>query len=578
MHASKSRAWLSWAFISLLAVLCGVLAVLQNHWINEFSRAEKQRLQQQLQAELSHLSREFNDDIMRACFGLLPSTFQIEQLGREKAYEAAYSRQRESNDRLFSRIALVVPENDSLTLSILNFDTGQFSPAVWPAAWSGLRDQMTARIRGVGPGPVMPTDSTLIDLPRFGNPGPNQREQEWLVAELSLDYLRTAMLPDLLRRHLGGGSKLDFDAEVVSIADPSHVIFQSASGQRTAITTVPDASVNLLDIGGPVFRPRPEQHGHGRFEGPPRRPEKRFSPPPVFADGGRGRWRLIVRHEGGSLDAVVARARWQNVAVSGAILVLILATVAALVRFSRRAQQLAETEINFVAGVSHELRTPLTVIRTAAFNLQNEIARNPKQVERYGKLIHDESAKLTNLVEQILRFAGAGAGHVIREREPIELQPLIEETLRSTQATLTRADLIVEKQLDPGLPLVLGDKTAMRHVFQNLLENALKYGTERNSWIGVFASPVNDQNGSAIEVRVADRGPGIPEEEQLRIFDPFFRGRRALKDQIHSTGLGLNLVKKIIEAHGGTIRVKSQPAKGTEFIIRIPAFVGGAMG
>jgi signal transduction histidine kinase len=81
-----------------------------------------------------------------------------------------------------------------------------------------------------------------------------------------------------------------------------------------------------------------------------------------------------------------------------------------------------------------------------------------------------------------------------------------------------------------------------------------------------------------VEVRVADHGPGIPQEEQQRIFDPFFRGQRALKDQVHGTGLGLNLVKKIVEAHGGTIRVNSQLAKGTEFVVRIPAVANGATG
>ena len=74
-----------------------------------------------------------------------------------------------------------------------------------------------------------------------------------------------------------------------------------------------------------------------------------------------------------------------------------------------------------------------------------------------------------------------------------------------------------------------------------------------------------------VEVRVQDRGPGVPHDEQQHIFDPFFRGRRARQDQVHGTGLGLNLVKKIVEAHGGSIQVRSEPMKGTEFILRLPA-------
>jgi signal transduction histidine kinase len=289
-------------------------------------------------------------------------------------------------------------------------------------------------------------------------------------------------------------------------------------------------------------------------------------------DRGTARWQLLVRHQAGSIEAVVSRARWQNLATSLGILLLILATIATLVRFSRRAQKLAELQMNFVAGVSHELRTPLAVIRTAAFNLRDKIATRPEQVERYGALIHNESEKLEALVEQVLRFSSARAGHAIRAREPVAVETLIEEALRSSSAAIAASKCVLEKQIDPGLPLVLADQLAMKHALQNLVENALKYGTERNNWIGVFASLAPHKNGAAaVEIRVADRGPGIPADEQDQIFDPFFRGRRALEDQIHGTGLGLNLVKKIVEAHDGTIRVKSDPENGTEFVMSIPA-------
>ena len=98
---------------------------------------------------------------------------------------------------------------------------------------------------------------------------------------------------------------------------------------------------------------------------------------------------MAVTHAGGSLQAIVSRARWRNLAVSGALLVLILATGAALVRFTRQAHELAELQLNFIAGVSHELRTPLTVIRTAGFNLKGKLANSPEQVKRYGTLIQE---------------------------------------------------------------------------------------------------------------------------------------------------------------------------------------------
>jgi signal transduction histidine kinase len=229
-------------------------------------------------------------------------------------------------------------------------------------------------------------------------------------------------------------------------------------------------------------------------------------------------------------------------------------------------------QMDFVAGVSHELRTPLTAIYTAGHNLRGRVAQNPAQVERYGEMIQQESGRLRDLVEQVLRFAGANAGRVIQEPTPVSVAGLIEETLESSRCAMQAAHCTIEKRIDDGLPEILADPMAMKQALQNLLVNAVKYGAKDDPWIGVSATALPD----GVEIRVADRGPGIPEEEQKHIFDAFFRGRRAVQDQVHGAGLGLNLVKKIVEAHKGSIRLKSAPGEGAEFIVRLPAAPAGA--
>jgi signal transduction histidine kinase len=419
-----------------------------------------------------------------------------------------------------------------------------------------------------GFGSAAAEDGAVIEIPVMPPrpPGPpagpfGRRELMWLVLELNVQYVREVLLPEVLQSHLGSGGT-DYQIEVVTRTSPPVVIYQSDPNGVAGIAATADASVGLLE-------PQYEQIFR-RWRGPGREREiGRMEPPRVPPS--MGRWHMYVRHRAGSLEAVVAQARWRNLAVTAGVLLLMLASIAALVRYTRQAQKLAELQMEFVAGVSHELRTPLTVIHTATYNLRGKLANNPAQVERYGSLIQQESGRLKELVEQILRFAGVQAGRVVNKPEPVCIESVIQATVDSVQPAIRRAACVVEKSIEPGLPLVLGDPMSLKHALENLITNAAKYGTEGSNWIGISAFKASGRHGDAVEVRVADHGPGIPEDEQEHIFDPFFRGRRALEDQVHGTGLGLNLVKKIVEAHGGSIRVNSQPMKGAEFIVRLPA-------
>ena len=574
------KAWLSWVGVGLLAVLCGVLAFLQYRWIGEVADAEKTRLHEDLQTRLSLLRRNFDDQIGNACYAFVPTAETIDKLGRQEAYLDQYRRAAEPHRQLISRIALAVPQDRDIDLLTLNLNRNRFESADWPAGWSAMRQRILSRWNGEPPETRTVENPALIELPRFGaakfaEPG-RMREQEWLIVELNLPYIRETILPGMIQRYLGDSGKLDYDARVVVTGSPWEEVYQTPGGDRFSDS---DAAVAILDLHRmpmpPLRKPMEPNREGPRLIHPAGgvpvtqytrlRAEIVVGPP---GDSGRGSWLLMVHHRAGSLETIVAQARRRNIALSGGILLLILASVVLLTRVTRQQQQVAEIQMNFVAGVSHELRTPLTVIRTAAYNLRGKLAQSPDHVERYGKLIQDESEKLGALVEQVLRYGNANAGRVIQDRQPVEIGNLIEECLRSSQAAIDGAGVAVEKRLSPDLPLVLADAVALKHALQNLVDNALKYGTEGHRWIGIF---VSSAGGSAIEIRVADKGPGIPKEERDHIFDPFYRGRNATRDQIHGTGLGLNLVKKIVEAHGGTIQVKSASMQGTEFILRIPA-------
>lgn len=581
----RRRAASSWIFVGALFVLCGVLGVLQYSWITKVSVAARELLRSSLQASLSRLSEDFNSEVAAGVRALFPVSAQRAgappEFGppseSEIAERYAHWRSGARHGQILRTIALAKREHDSLILRRLDFKKGVFETIEWPSAWTAARDRLEGMLSGerwqVKDPRALPVKEfgPVLELPLFGMPPtgapPNlfvRRPGAWLIVEVNVEYVREVLLPELVQRHLGG----DYQVEVLTNTSPPTVIYESDPGNANRIASAADASAGLLSppFAG-VFR---------RWPGGA--PERVLGPPGPGRGPGpdAGRWRIYARHRAGSLEAVVAHARWRNLAVTACVLLLMVATLAALIRFTRRAQKLAELEMEFVAGVSHELRTPLTVIRTAAYNLRGKVAANPVQVERYGALIQHESGRLARLVEQVLRFAGAKAGRVIHETEPLSVDSLIEATVESGRDVLERARCSIEMSVEPGLPLILGDGVALKHALQNLLSNAAKYGTKESNWIGVFANKAGGGDSPAVEIRVADHGPGIPPDEQKQIFDPFFRGRRAIEDQVHGTGLGLNLVKKIVEAHGGSIRVKSEPTKGTEFIVRLPAAPNGA--
>jgi signal transduction histidine kinase len=574
MEKNRRQSILSWSLLLALVGFCAVLGTLQYRWIAEVSIAARERLRGDLETNLRRLSRDFSSQIASACQRLMPTGPEQSAKSAEADVTDRYlAWKAEGQSRMFRAIAFAARVDDLLELRSLDLTSGMFRTADWPVEWSGLHHRLESRLSphppprsGTGMG-----SSLVFEAPLWGPDGDGpfgRREAGWLIFDLDASYLRDVLLPGMIQRHLGSRDGSEFEVEVVDARDPASVIYPA----HEDLTKVHDASVGLLGISSamPGERNRGSRPG-AEFGGPERGPGgPPFGGPPPDS----GRWRMYARSRAGSLEALVARARWLNIFVTTGILLLIVATMGALILFTRRARRLAELQMEFVAGVSHELRTPLTVIHTAAYNLRGSVANHPKQVERYGEVIQRESARLTELVEQILQFASVRAGMVIRERAAVSVSQVIEAASQEVHSVMEQRGCVLEQSVDPFLPSVLGDSTALKQAIANLLSNAAKYGGE-NHWVGVSASKCRQNGRDVVEIRVLDRGPGIPDDERKRIFEPFFRGRSAVRDQVHGTGLGLNLVKRVVEAHHGSVHVESPPFEGAEFIVRLPAATSG---
>jgi signal transduction histidine kinase len=214
---------------------------------------------------------------------------------------------------------------------------------------------------------------------------------------------------------------------------------------------------------------------------------------------------------------------------------------------ARRLEKLVKTQSQMLASVSHELRSPLARMRVAIELLRTD--NNPELREGITKDIQE----LDELISEILLASRLDALGRIEPREAIDLLALLAEEASRTGASIG------------GTPeIVSGDPRLLRHMLRNLLENARRHSDDNE----VEASVRRDQHGNVL-LTVDDRGPGVPEDERERIFEPFYRAR-GTRETGEGVGLGLALVRQIVERHGGSVRCLPREGRGTRFEAFLP--------
>ncbi len=225
---------------------------------------------------------------------------------------------------------------------------------------------------------------------------------------------------------------------------------------------------------------------------------------------------------------------------------------------ARRSDELKSTLLDAIA---HEFKTPLTSIRAAATALvaQPE-ALSASQLD-LARVLDEESERLSRLVTEAIQMAGLETGKIRLNRERVKAGELISGVLKSMAE---RADGRVEVHVPDDIPEVEADAEMMELALRQIVDNALKYSPA--------GSPVRieaELNGQAVVIRVVDRGPGIPEAEQSRIFEKFYR-RRDLPNPVAGSGMGLAIAREIVHAHNGEVWVESRPGEGSRFSVSLP--------
>ncbi len=546
------------AISGALAVLLASLAVVQYQWSTRVAAADAQREKEHLDSAAALFANEFN--------GIVAQALQFMQ---NDAWAALHSGKQLANvPKLIAELyfldtpAQAAPKAQRLT------PEGTFSSAsvpVWlpaphcaqlaieqpPALFASVYDLGAANGRGGAAG------NRLLRTFRW-------RSDRCFVARIDEAYLRDALLPSLIRQSFGLTAGREYDFAVLPHNRSHHLIYGApvrADLRKRFFSIGPMTLPPLKGAPGPASPPR-QAVLLQRVETVVKSPRTDLAD--LF---GAGIWELDVAHKGLPLAAAFEQTRRRDLLLSVAVEALLLAAIVFLVAAARRMQRLAEQKMQFIAGVSHELRTPVSSIAMLSRNQADGLVAGAEKVKQYGELIHQQSRRLSEMVEQTLQYAGIHSGLRHPARSQVDLRTLIQEAVDARRDALARAGFEIETALGPDLPPVWGDEKLLRTAFDNLLTNAERHANAGH-WIrvtGAFCAPEKE-----VRIGVEDRGAGIDPADQAEIFEPFCRGRAAVEAQIPGSGLGLALVRDAAQAHRGAVTVVSEPGRGSTFTLHLP--------
>lgn len=375
------------------------------------------------------------------------------------------------------------------------------------------------------------------------------RPSSWLLAAALHDVLRelSASLPPRGQR-------------VVRHDDSVVVIWRSNGTQTAALTALADRFVaagfaesdawQLVDPEGRTIG--------GRAAAPPQSSAR-------IIGNAEYPWTLRVWAPAATLSAA-GNTRTVLLAMMAAMLAFVWGASYFIARAIRREAAVARLQSDFVAAVSHEFRTPLTSVRQMAEMLESGRIPSEERRQRYYRLLAGEAARLQRLVETLLNFGQIEAGAERYRFVDLDAAVVVRQVVAEIEPHARDAGKVIELDgPDTGLP-VHADGSALAVVVRNLIDNAIKYSPEQPTvWVQWR------QHADRAAISVVDRGVGIPRSEQREVFRKFVRGRAAIDANIKGTGVGLSMVQQIVAAHGGEIRLDSEPGRGSTFTLLLPA-------
>lgn len=249
---------------------------------------------------------------------------------------------------------------------------------------------------------------------------------------------------------------------------------------------------------------------------------------------------------------------------SGGLLLLVLIAFGASIFYLYKQKFLNETQKDFVNNFTHEFKTPLAVIKIAAEVLQQPgITEKPDKLKNYAAIIDEQTGHLQAQTQRLLEIAYTDSNALSLQKETFDINILLQQSINDLRPLIEQKNATIQTVFSQQGNFIKADKYYMLLALINLIENAIKYAEHPQILISTYTE------GNDCWISINDNGIGISEENQKKVFDRFFRVTEGDLHTVKGFGLGLNFVKTVIDAHHGKIEVKSQPGKGSTFVIKI---------
>lgn len=279
-------------------------------------------------------------------------------------------------------------------------------------------------------------------------------------------------------------------------------------------------------------------------------------------------WNLKVRFDDNPAVLASMSNLQRNLFVMGGVLVLLLGSLGIMFVIAQKERSLMERQAGFLANVTHELKTPLAVMQAAGENLADGRVTNPDRLKMYGEHIHTESLRLRRMIEKLLDVAKNEAGQLTVKPQPSDLGALVRAYVNEHRALFTQSGFDPNVVIAEGLPQVMVDRDSFDTILGNLVENAMKYSGD-SKYLAIRLLHDNHR----VILQVEDKGLGIPGSARKHIFDKFYRVEDALTARTKGHGLGLSIVKNLVDLNNAAVSVESTYRKGSVFSVTFPIYV-----